>query len=726
MMSAMPLIKAGIRQFTRLLFRLCFRVRVRGSVGKHERLLLVSNHQSLLDGVLLGAFLPVEPMWVLHTSIARHWWVRLPMSFLPHLVIDSANPLAMKRVIELLEGGTPVLIFPEGRVTTTGSMMKLYEGPAYAAARTGAAVVPIHIEGAVYSYFSRMTGDFPKKLFPRITVTIHEPRWITRPDLPTARSRRKVETEQLRRIMQQSAFDAREKGTLFPALLDAIKLHGRRRRMLEDSVHPYHEATYGGILKGSLALGRMVSKVTGEGERVGVLMPNTAATVSLILGMFAFRRVPAMLNYSSGAEALRHACRTAGVKLIITSRSFLEKARIADNVSTLDGVSVVCLEDLRAGFGAADKLWLLFFALRFPRLVARPARPEDPAVILFTSGTEGRPKGVVLSHDALLANVAQIRAIIEFSSKDRFMSALPLFHAFGLTVGVLLPLLYGTRIFLHLSPLHYRVVPELIYDRDCTVLFSSSTFLGNYARYAHPFDFSRLRLVVAGAEKLSDEVRRLYADKFGIRILEGYGVTETAPVVSVNTPLAARTGSVGQPAPGCELRIEKVPGIECGGLLHIRGANVMIGYLDENGRIDPVHSIFGPGWHNTGDIASIDEAGFLYIHGRLKRFAKVAGEMVPLELTERIAAAASPDRTHAAVAIAEEGRGESIVLLTDDPALRRERLQQAARDLGVPELAIPRRLISVREVPHLPNGKRDYPAIDRMARELIRERALSS
>jgi len=720
-------LKAGIRQFTRILFRLCFRVRVRGTIEALPRLLLVSNHQSLLDGVLLGAFLPVDPVWVLHTAIARHWWVRLPMSFLPHLVIDSANPITMKNVIELIEAGRPVLIFPEGRVTVTGSMMKIYEGPAYAAARTGAAVVPIHIDGAVYSrFFSRVTGDFPKKLFPRITITIHAPRTIAKPDLPTARSRRKVETEALRRIMQESAFDARETATLFPALLDAMKIYGRRRRILEDANRPYHESTYGQILKGSLALGRLVSKIAEEGERVGVLMPNVAATVSLLFGMFAFRRVPAMLNYTSGPEALRHACRTAGVKLMLTSRAFLEKARLADTVTRLENVRIVCLEDLRAGFTAADKAWLLLYALWFPRRVARPARPEEPAMILFTSGSEGRPKGVALSHDALLANVAQCRAIIEFSSKDRFMSALPLFHAFGITVGIFLPIFCGARVLLYISPLHYRVVPELIYDRDCTVLFASSTFLGNYARYAHPFDFSRVRLVVAGAEKLSDEVRRLYFEKFGIRILEGYGVTETAPVVAVNTGLASRTGTVGQPVPGCELRIEPVPGIEAGGLLHIRGANVMLGYLDENGRIDPVHSSFGPGWHNTGDIASIDEAGFITIRGRLKRFAKVAGEMVPLELAERIAAAASPERNHAAVAVAEEGRGETIVLLTEDAGLRREGLQHSARELGAPELAVPRRIIAVREIPHLPNGKKDYPAISAMARSLVRERVLST
>lgn len=706
-----------VRVLARWLLRLCFRVRVRGAIAPHDRLVIVSNHQSLLDGILLGAFLPVRPVWVLHTTIARYWFVRLPMRFLPHLIVDSAHPLAMKAVIGLVETGRPVLIFPEGRVTRTGTMMKIYEGPAFVAARTGATVVPVHISGAVYSVFSRMSGDFPRRWFPRITVTIHPPRTIVTPDAARSRVRHKLGAEALRKIMQEAAFASHEKTTLFPALLDAIAVFGRRRRILEDIRE--EEVTYGRILKGSLALGRLVAKLTREGEAVGVLMPNVATTVCLLYGMFAMRRIPAMLNYTAGPDAINSACRVAGVQLVLTSRAFLERARLAGVVEKLENVKLVCLEDLRARFGLADKLWLLGWALWFPRAAARPVRPEEPAVILFTSGSEGKPKGVALSHAAIVANVAQCRAVIEFAPKDKFMSALPLFHAFGLTVGVVLPLASGSRVFLYTSPLHYRVIPELIYDRDCTVLFASSTFLGNYAKYANPFDFRTLRLVVAGAEKLGEDVRKLYLEKFGIRILEGYGVTETAPVLSVNTPMAARNGTVGELFPGCECRIEPVPGIAEGGLLHVRGPNVMLGYLAEDrpGAIQPARSIFGEGWHNTGDVASVDEAGFIRIVGRMRRFAKVAGEMVSLELVETIARAASPEFEHASAAVAEAGRGEVVVLFTEDPCLRREQLQQAARGLGAPELAVPRRIVAIDELPCLGTGKKDYVTLNRMARE---------
>jgi acyl-[acyl-carrier-protein]-phospholipid O-acyltransferase/long-chain-fatty-acid--[acyl-carrier-protein] ligase len=706
-----------VRFLVRVLLRLFFRVQVQGRMESHPKLLVVSNHQSLLDGLLLGAFLPVMPVWFVHTLIARRWYVRFLLRFYPHLIVDTANPWAMKAAVGLIESGQPVLIFPEGRITVTGSMMKIYEGPAFVAAKTGATIVPVHIEGAVYSWFSRMAGDFPKKLFPRITLTIQPPRAIPMPEARTAKLRRRLAAEILRKIMQETAFESRERTTLFPALLDAIALHGRGRRIMEDVRE--EEQSYGRLLKACLALGRMVTKLSAEGEAVGVLMPNATATVCLVFGMAAFRRVPAILNYTSGLEGMQNACQIAGLRTVMTSRAFLERSRLGPTVEKLRDVRLVYLEDLRATFGLLDKLWLLGWALRLPRAATRPGKPEDPAVILFTSGSEGKPKGVVLSHGAVLANVAQLKAVVEFSSKDKFLSAMPLFHAYGLTIGAVLPLVNGSRVVLYPTPLHYRMIPERIYDRDCTVLFATNTFLGNYARLGHPYDFRSLRLVVAGAEKLTEDVRRIFPEKFGIRVLEGYGATECAPVIAGNLPLAYRPGTVGQMLPGMEYRIEPVPGIEEGGLLHVRGPNVMLGYLrDESpGVLQPPRSLFGEGWYNTGDVVSVDEAGFLTILGRMRRFAKVAGEMVSLELVERIAAAASPDCEHASTTLAEAGRGETIWLFTEDPNLRREQLQQAARQLGAPELAVPRRVVYLEELPVLGNGKKDYVALARMAQE---------
>ncbi|HUS07503.1 MAG TPA: bifunctional acyl-ACP--phospholipid O-acyltransferase/long-chain-fatty-acid--ACP ligase [Bryobacteraceae bacterium] len=706
----------------RILLRLFFRVEVHGELRPHERLLIIANHGSFLDGILIGAFLPLWPTYLVHTTIARIWYFKLGLSFLPHLVVDTANPLAMKAIINLIDSGTPVVIFPEGRITQTAALMKIYDGPAFVAAKTGATVVPVYIEGAVHSLASRMSGDFPRKLFPKIRLSILSPSTIPMPEGRTAKIRRRAASDEMRKIMQRAAFEARRPSTIVESLLDAVDLHGKGRLVLEDIKQV--PQSYSQILKGALALGRLAAKFTQERETVGILLPNVSATVSLIFGLMGMRRIPAMLNYTAGPDGMQSACDISKVRVVFTSRAFIEKAKLGAAIEGLKNVRILYLEDLKSHFSAGDKLWLLGYALRFPRLAMKASRPEDPAVVLFTSGSEGKPKGVVLSHASILANVAQIQAVIEFSSKDKFMSALPLFHAFGLTAGAILPLLSGTRIFLYPSPLHYRVIPELIYDRDCTVLFATNTFLGNYAKVAHPYDFYRIRHLVVGAEKLTEDVQKLCFEKFGVRPLEGYGATECSPVLSVNTPMAYRPGTVGELLPGIEHRLQPVPGIENGGALHVRGPNVMLGYFKEDkpGEIQPPRSEFGDGWYNTGDIVSMD-GGFVTLQGRIRRFAKVAGEMVSLELVERIAAAAEPRFLHASASIKDASRGEAIILLTLDATLQRERLQASARAIGAPEIAVPRRIIYIEKMPLLGNGKKDYVALSKMANQLTEGRS---
>jgi acyl-[acyl-carrier-protein]-phospholipid O-acyltransferase / long-chain-fatty-acid--[acyl-carrier-protein] ligase len=696
--------KRILRLVTRVLFRV--QVRGRGDAFSSDRLLIVANHESFLDGLLLALFLPINATFVVHTTVARNRINRWLLHYIPHLLVDSTSPLAIKVICKLVETGEPVVIFPEGRLTVTGSLMKVYDGAAFVAAKTGATIVPAHIEGAGRSYFGRLAGIYPLKLFPKITITVLAPREIAMPIRPSAKERRRRAGELMRRILLEMLVVTQPPRTLFQAFLEAKSTFGSSYKLVEDV--RLEEESYGSLLRMSLGLSRLVTARTLPNENIGVLMPNAAATLALLLGLSAAKRVPAMLNYSAGLDGMRSACVAASISKIVASRGFVEKARLEALINGLPDIEWIYLEDLKASLRPLDKLWIAL-CQRFPRMATVAQDPSDAAIVLFTSGSEGKPKGVVHSHTSLLSNIAQIRSIADFTPLDKFMVALPLFHSFGLACGAIMPLVSGCKVFLYPSPLHYRIIPELVYDRNCTVLFGTSTFLANYGKYAHPYDFGRLRYVIAGAEKLSEDVRQAWLDKFGIRILEGYGVTECAPVIAVNVPMACRIGSVGQLVPCMEHHLESIVGIEQGGALHVKGPNVMKGYLlyDKPGLLQPPSSIH-EGWYATGDIVEIDNDDFVHIRGRVKRFAKIAGEMISLEVVEQIASEASPGLAHAASSRTDSAKGEAIVLFTTDRLLRRERLTTAAKTMHAPELAVPRDIRVLDAIPLLASGKTDY------------------
>ena len=709
--SSDSLTKRALRGVLRLVFRLS----VTGDPAsfRNERTLIVANHESFLDGLLLALFLPVRATFVVHTQVASNPLFRRLLTLIPHVVVDSTSPLAIKVICKLVESGEPVAIFPEGRLTVTGSLMKVYDGAGFVAARTGATIVPVRIEGAGQSYFGRLAGIYPLKLFPKIRIFIQARRSIPMPQLASAKLRRRRAGELMRRILLDMIVATRPQRTLFEAFLDAKSTFGSHYRLVEDI--RMQEESYGSILKMSLALARILRPMTQENEIIGVMTPNAAPTLGLILGLSAIKRVPAMLNYTAGVDGIQAACTAAKITKIITVRSFVEKARLQAVVDRLSQIEVYYLEDLKSRFNWIDRFWVMW-SYFYPRSALEPQGSFDPAVVLFTSGSEGKPKGVVHTHASLLSNVAQVRSVADFSPLDKFMIALPLFHSFGLTCGAIMPLVSGCKVFLYPSPLHYRIIPELVYDRNCTVLFGTSTFLGNYGKFAHPYDFGRLRYVVSGAEKLSDDVRTLWIEKFGIRVLEGYGVTECAPVVAVNTPMSCRLRTVGQLVPGMEFQLEPVPGIDTGGLLHVKGPNIMKGYLtyDRPGVLQPPSSL-GFGWHSTGDIVYIDEDDYVHIRGRVKRFAKIAGEMVSLEVVENLATQAMPGFSHAASTRPDAAKGEAIVLFTTASELTREKLSATAKILGLPELAVARVIVTLKEIPALGSGKTDYVRLKSMA-----------
>lgn len=712
------MIAAGFR----LLSRLLFRVEITGlenipstNTPEGKKLLIIANYESLLDGLLLGLFLPMHITFVVENTLLNKWLFRQFLCLTPYLVINPYSPIGVKKIIKLLELGRSVIIFPQTHTRQNGGLTKVYDNLCYIAAKTGALILPVHLDSPAGSFFSRLIANKLKNVLSKVTFTILPSIHIDMLDAPNAKQRQNLTGGSMHQTIQNILFGSAPVQTLFDAFLDAKNMHGRKMQLVEDIRQV--EENYGELLTKILALGRLISKVTKVDENVGVLMPNITNTICLVYGMSAFKRVPAMLNYTTGAVGVQNACTVANIKTIISSRQFIEAGNLEQIVNGLKTIQIVYLEDLKLKFSIFDKLWLVGFAGWFPRLAIRllsnKAHPNDPAVVLFTSGSEGKHKGVVHSHSSLLANTVQIKSVIDFSPTDKFMIALPLFHAFGFTCGAILPLIAGTRLLLYPSPLHYRVIPGIIYNRGCTVLFGTSTFLANYAKFAKPNDFCKLRYVIAGAERLNEEVRKTWLNKFAIPILEGYGATECAPVLSVNTPMANKIGSVGRLMPGLIPKMESVPGIVDGKLLFVKGPNVMLGYylFDNPGIIQPLVD----GWYNTGDVVDIDAEGFVIIKGRVKRFAKVAGEMVSLETAEQLANSASPEQQHAASTQPDAQRGENILLFTTDACLSREALQAKARELSSPEIAVARKIIIVKELPLLGTGKIDYVTLKKLA-----------
>lgn len=706
----------------RALFKLLYRVEVTGlenyrKAGK--RVLIVANHTSLLDGILLYLWLPEKPTFAINTRIASKRLFRPFLWFVDLFIMDPTSPLSIKSMIRFIKQDRKAVIFPEGRITVTGSLMKIYEGPALIADKADAMVLPVAIDGAQFSTFSYMKGKGRVVWFPRIKITILPPEKISQPDHIQGHERRNRVAMQLQDIMFKltySSFNFRT--TIFDALLNASERYGKNRLILEDINR--QPLSYRDLLTRAVILGRHMRQATNAGEHVGVMLPNVTTTMVTFIAMQYIGRVPAMLNFSSGINVVLKACNTAGIRTIYTSRKFIHNAGLQKLADSLEQqFNVIYLEDLREQISFMNKISGLltakFVHWHYHRQ-SHAGKPDNAALILFTSGSEGDPKGVVLSHSNILSNYAQVSCHVDFQTRDVLFSCLPLFHSFGLNAGSLMPLFGGSRVFLYPTPLHYRIIPELIYEIGATILFGTNTFLKNYARYAHPFDFYNLRYVVAGAEKLRSDTQQTWMEKFGIRILQGYGVTETSPVISVNTPIVNKIDTVGRPLTGMQCYLKPVNGIEQGGRLIVKGPNVMLGYLlpGEEG-IQAPETERGPGWYDTGDIADIDDEGFISILGRAKRFAKIGGEMVSLTAVEELALKIWPGFNHAAVNLSDEKKGEKIVLVTENENATRKEFQEHARKSGAGELHIPRRVVLTDALPVLGTGKTDYSTLTELA-----------
>lgn len=698
----------------RKLLRWCFKFRAYNEsvLNTPGPVLLLPNHVSWIDWLFLVVYL--DPDWkfvVSSVSAQTSWLHRKIMLNERTFPIDTNSPYAVKRMAEHLQANGRLVLFAEGRLSRTGTLMKLFDGTGFLLHKTPAKVITCYLRGANRLPLCPHPGW--RKNFP--TVTAHFSNVLTPPrieNISTALARAQL-TSWLRDQMLEQQFQVEmEFGPKdIPSAIVSSASQQPKLVVLEDATRK--PITYRHFLVGADVLAKSLKSVlNAKEERVGILLPNVSALPVTLLSLWQIGKVPSILNYSTGTATMLACSQLAGFKQIITSRAFLERARLKIEPLSEAGIEMVYLEDVRTKVTGSQKFFSLLKITLNPNSFLPESNdntaidPDRTAVVLFTSGSEGMPKGVELTHTNILANIRQMLATTDIMDKDRLFNCLPLFHSFGLTVGTIFPLVRGLYVFIYPSPLHYRIVPAALYDRDCTVFLSTNTFLNGYARKAHPYDFRSMRYLFAAAEKLQESTASTWSQKFGVRVLEGYGATECSPCISVNTPLSPKYGSVGRLLPGIEYKLEHIEGVEEGGRLFVRGANVMRGYVNEdaNAKFKALN-----GWYDTGDIVSVDSEGYLFVRGRLKRFAKVSGEMVSLTAVEDALAGAFPQyglRCQVAVVTRpDEAKGEILIAVSNEPKLQMEEIRAAIKAKGLTNLSVPREIKVVREIPKLGTGK---------------------
>jgi acyl-[acyl-carrier-protein]-phospholipid O-acyltransferase/long-chain-fatty-acid--[acyl-carrier-protein] ligase len=697
-----------LRPVLAFFLKLMFRVEVRGLENYHaagDKVVIASNHQSFLDPLMLSVFIPEKPTFAMNLHQANKWYFCWIDWLLKTYKIDPLAPMSLKTLMTDVKKGAKIVIFPEGRITNSGGIMKIYEGTGRIIEKTGATLLPVHISGAKYSKFGKLGKKLRTRFFPKIIITFLPPKQYAEGE--------KISSLMMYDVLTNAAFAASDyRRPILAAILEAAEKHGNKHRVATDITRT--QINYRQLFTRSFILREKLEKRLSEQNFVAVMLPNSLGALITFVTLQMLGKTPAMLNFSAGEKNILHACNLATVKTVLTSRVFIEKGKLEHIAASLEeNYSVIYLEDIRPTVTTSDKLKALFkaiFAKENLKEIISKTDANSPAVVLYTSGSEGSPKGVALSHINLLSNINQASAVLDLNPSDMLFNAMPVFHSFGLTIGMLLPMMRGINMFLYPTPVHYRFIPEIVYDCSATVMLGTDTFFNGYARYAHQYDFNSIRLAVAGAEKLKESTIHLYAEKFCVNIMQGYGVTEASPVISFNTLIEHKAGSVGRAFPEIECRVEKIEGMERGGKLLIKGANIMLGYIkaDDVGVVQPQGQ-----WYDTGDIVEIDENGFITILGRAKRFAKIAGEMVSLMIPEDLALHMFPDCVHAALAVTDERKGEHIILCSECEGLTRENLISLAREKGMPEIALPKHILHIPEIPRLGSGKIDYPELAR-------------
>jgi acyl-[acyl-carrier-protein]-phospholipid O-acyltransferase/long-chain-fatty-acid--[acyl-carrier-protein] ligase len=711
---------AILRRGVSALLRARYRTRVVGArhVPARGPALLVANHMSMVDPLLIGASAGRFVRFLAYAPYFRMPVLATIMRRCHAIPVSSASRQDVAAAIEgarhELEQGHVVCIFAEGAISRTGNLLPFRRGLERIARGLDVPVIPVHLDGVWGSIFSYAGGRFfwkrPRRRVYPVTVSFGSP---LPPGTTTAEVRMAISA-----LATDAARGRRPSGDLLHTSFMRIARRRWRRRAIADSTGL--DLTYGRALVGALALGRAIRRRTPGEDRVGLLLPASVGGALANLAVLCAGRTPVNLNFTIGAEAMAAAIGQAGIRTVVTSKRFLSKAGIAARPD------MVCLEDIGNGIGARQKLAALLEArlLPFSWLARRhggAGRTADSlATVIFSSGSTGVPKGVMITHRNILANVDSLTQLFPLDADDGFIGVLPFFHAFGLTGTLWFPLLTGCRVVYHPNPTDAKAVGELAATHRVRMLMSTPTFCQSYIRRCTREQFSHLKYAVVGAEKLREPVARAFREKFGVALLEGYGCTEMAPVIAVNCPdvgrgatrqVGTKPGSVGHPIPGvAAMVVDRDTGagplVDREGLLLVKGPNMMAGYLNQPER---TAEAIRDGWYVTGDIARIDEDGFIHITDRLSRFSKVGGEMVPHLTVEDAINGLLGEVCCAVTAVPDDARGERLVAFYARPDVEPGVLWERLCRSGLPKLWLPRRdaLVPIAEIPTLGTGKVD-------------------
>jgi acyl-[acyl-carrier-protein]-phospholipid O-acyltransferase / long-chain-fatty-acid--[acyl-carrier-protein] ligase len=684
--------------------------------------LLTPNHSSWVDAILIIAATDRSIRFLMFRGVYEHPllkpFVRM-LKFIP--IASDQGPREMihslREASEALRNGEVVCIFPEGEITRIGQMLPFRRGFERIIKGIDVPIIPVHIDGIWGSIFSFSGGHFlwkwPRRVPYPVRLTFGKP-------LPSTASATEV-----RQAVQQLGVDAfqRRRRYMKPLARSFVRAARRNPRHFAMADGRTPKLSCGASLIKAIFLARRLRPLCKDQKMVGVLLPPSIPGALVNWAALLLGKVPINLNYTSSKESMASCASQCGLKTVVTSRLFLEKVKLEPPGE------LIYAEDLAENPRLAEKMAALLSAKLFPaRLlelflgVSRPAGLDDTATIIFSSGSTGDPKGVVLSNFNLASNVEQIEQVFHLHDGDRILGILPFFHSFGFTGTLCLPPLAGIGVVFHPSPLDAQAIGGLVSQYSVSMLLSTPTFLNSYARRCPPEAFGSLRIVMAGAEKLPDRIAQSFEDHFGIRPLEGYGCTECSPVVAVNTydfraayfrQVGAKRGTIGHPLPGIGVRIidpesgETLP-VDKPGLLLVRGPNIMVGYLN---RPEKTAEVLRDGWYNTGDIATVDEDGFLRITDRLSRFSKIGGEMVPhIKVEDKLHELLEADgQVLAVTAIPDETKGERLIVVhTLSEDVLRNCLERLAKcDLPALWKPKPDQFVHVEKLPYLGTGKLD-------------------